>query len=107
MIYEYRAYYVLPGKKKALLDRFSTTTMRLFARHGIKVVGFWEPEIGDNTEIVYICEYESLQHREDAWAAFRTDPEWQEAVRVTEADGPLLSRVENKIWKAVSFFPPP
>jgi hypothetical protein len=32
-----------------------------------------------------------------AWAAFRADPEWQEAVRVSEADGRLVERVINKI----------
>lgn len=101
MIYEYRAYYVMPGKKKAVLDRFEKYTMRLFERHGIRVVGFWEPEIGESTEIVYICAYESLDQRQAAWSAFRADPEWQEVVRITEAAGPIVERVVNKIWNWV------
>jgi len=105
MVYEYRAYYVMPGKKKALLARFANTAMRLFERHGIQVVGFWESEIGENNEVVYICAYEDLLHRQRAWTAFRADPEWQEAVRVTEADGPLVERVVNKIWTPAPFSP--
>lgn len=105
MIYEYRAYYVLPGKKQAVLNRFANTTMRLFEKHGIQVVGFWEPEIGENNEIVYICAYTDLNERQRAWTAFRADPEWQEAVRVSEADGPIVERVVNKIWNPTPFSP--
>jgi heme-degrading monooxygenase HmoA len=105
MIYEYRAYYVMPGKKQALLDRFAHYTLRLFERHGIRLVGFWEPEIGDSTEVVYLCAYEDLNQRQAAWTAFRADPDWHEAVRITEANGPLVERVVNKIWKPVPFLP--
>ena len=105
MIYEFRAYYAMPGKKQAVLDRFARYTMALFERHGIEVVGFWETEIGESGEIAYICRYESLEARQQAWAGFRADPEWQEAVRITEAAGPIVERVVNKIWKPVPFSP--
>ena len=46
-----------------------------------------------------------MNERQRAWAAFRADPEWQEAVRVSEADGPLVERVINKIWNPTPFSP--
>ena len=40
MIYEYRAYYVMPGRMVDLQRRFADVTMGLFKKHGIQVVGF-------------------------------------------------------------------
>ena len=105
MIYEYRAYYPMPGKMPALHERFSTVTMALFKRHGMQVVGFWETEIGESNELVYILAFEDLAHREQAWQAFFADPEWQEAKRVSEAQGPLVERIVNKIWKPTRYSP--
>jgi hypothetical protein len=105
MIYEYRAYYVMPGRMPDIQRRFAETTMRLFDRHGIKVVGFWEALIGESNELVYICAYDDLAHRQRAWESFLADPEWQAAKKATETNGPLVERVVNKIWRATSFSP--
>jgi len=105
MIYEYRAYYVMPGRMPDIQTRFAEITMKLFAKHGIRVVGFWDPVIGESNELVYICAYDDLAHRQRAWAAFMADPEWQAAKQKTEANGPIVERVVNKIWKPTSFSP--
>jgi hypothetical protein len=85
--------------------RFNDVTMRLFARHGIKVVGFWDTVIGESNELVYICAFDDLAHRQRAWAAFLADPEWQEAKKQSEMNGPLVERITNKIWKPTPFSP--
>jgi hypothetical protein len=103
MIYEYRAYYVMPGRMPDIQKRFREVTMKLFDKHGIRVVGFWEPVIGDSSELVYICAFESLEHRQKAWAAFMADPDWQAAKKQSELNGPLVERVVNKIWRATDF----
>jgi hypothetical protein len=105
MIYEYRAYYVMPGRMPDIQRRFAETTMKLFAKHGITVVGFWEPMIGESNELVYICQFEDLAHRDRAWGAFIADPEWQAAKKATEANGPIVERVVNKIFRPTSFSP--
>jgi hypothetical protein len=105
MIYEYRAYYALPGRMPDIQKRFADVTMQLFAKHGIKVIGFWETVIGENNELVYICAFDDFAHRQKAWTAFQADPEWQAARKASEANGPLLERVVNKIWKPTSFSP--
>ena len=105
MIYEYRAYYVMPGRMPDIQKRFADVTMRLFAKHGIRVVGFWEPVIGESNELVYICAYDDLAHRERTWAAFLADTEWQAAKQATEANGPLVERVVNKVWRPTRFSP--
>ena len=105
MIYEYRAYYAAPGKMPDIQKRFADHTMKLFAKHGIKVVGFWESVIGQSNELVYICAFNDLEHRMKAWASFQAEPDWQAARKASEANGPLLEKFVNKIWKATSFSP--
>ena len=105
MIYEYRAYEVLPGRMPDLQARFANVTMKLFKKHGIQVVGFWETVIGQSNELVYMCAFDDLAHRQKAWAAFQADPEWLAARKASEANGPLVERVVNKIWKPTSFSP--
>ena len=75
------------------------------ARQRIGLVGFWDTVIGESDELVYICAYDDLAHRQRAWSAFMADPEWQAAKKATEANGPLVERVVNKIWKPTSFSP--
>ena len=105
MIYEYRAYYAMPGRMSDIQKRFNDVTMKLFAKHGIKVIGFWDTVIGENNELVYICAFDDLAHRTKAWAAFQADPEWLAARKASEANGPLVERVVNKIWRPTSFSP--
>ena len=105
MIYEYRAYYAAPGRMPDIQKRFNDVTMKLFAKHGIKVIGFWDTIIGESNELVYICAFNDLDHRAKAWASFQADPEWQAARKASEANGPLLEKFVNKIWKATSFSP--
>ena len=40
-----------------------------------------------------------------AWASFQADPEWQAARKASEANGPLLEKFINKIWKPTPFSP--
>ena len=105
MIYEYRAYYAAPGKMPDIQKRFNDVTMKLFAKHGIKVVGFWDTIVGESNELVYICAFDDLAHRQKAWGAFQADPEWIAARKASEANGPLLEKVINKIWKPTPFSP--
>jgi hypothetical protein len=40
MIYQLRVYWSPPGKAEAMHARFRNVTLPIFARHGMKVVGF-------------------------------------------------------------------
>jgi len=104
MIYELRVYHCLPGRLPALLKRFDTVTVRLFEKHGIQQLGFWTVAIGDsNQDLVYILRWESLAEREKRFAAFQSDPEWIEARRKSEEDGPLLASISNSILTPTAF----
>lgn len=105
MIYEYRVYEAMPGKLPALNARFREVTLRLFEKHGLKVVGFWETVVGTSNQLHYMLSFQNLGDRERAWAAFGADAEWQAARAESEKDGPLVARVQNSIWRPTDYSP--
>jgi hypothetical protein len=94
MIYELRLYYLHPGRLEALHRRFANHTTKLFEKHGIKTVDSWDDAEGKDA-LYYIVEFADRQSRDQAWISFQQDPEWQEAKRQSELDGPIVERVES------------
>lgn len=105
MLYELRVYETVPGRLPALNHRFRTVTLKLFQRHGVKPVAFWEDVIGINNRLTYILAWESLAQRERDWNAFATDPEWLAARAKSEEDGPIVARVISTIMKPTDYSP--
>lgn len=107
MIYEWRIYEVVPGQMDALNDRFAMTTTKLFEKHGIKIVGFWQAIVGKSNTLYYMLAYDDMSHKEKAWNAFITDPEWIKAKKETQAraNGPLVKKVINLLLKPTSYSP--
>ena len=106
MIYELRTYEAALGKMQALQDRFAAHTVRLFGKHGMTIVGFWTPMIGEwSNQLIYLLGYADLAAREQSWAGFLADPEWIRARADSEKDGPLVARLRNQILKPTAFSP--
>jgi hypothetical protein len=107
MLYEWRIYSVVPGRMDALNERFANITLRMFEKHGIKVIGFWEAVIGTSNTLYYMLAFNDMAHREKAWNAFASDTEWLKAKKETEdrAGGPLVERVENTLLKPTRYSP--
>ena len=105
MIYELRIYDTVPGRMQALHDRFQNVTLKLFQKHGIRVVGFWEAVVGQTNRLYYMLQYESLADRERRWDAFMSDAEWQKARAASEKDGAIVAKVNNIILKPTAYSP--
>lgn len=104
MVKELRIYYMVPGKMQAVKDRFRAYALNIFQpRHGIKVTDFWEDAEGKDI-LYYICEFDSVEAKDKAWKEFHDDPEWHEVAKKTEANGPLIERVETFMMKDTDFF---
>jgi hypothetical protein len=78
--FEMRTYTVKgegPGSIDLLHTRFRDHTNRLFIKHGMTIVGFWQPNNPDmaNT-LIYLLAYKDRAARDAAWKAFQSDPEW-------------------------------
>jgi hypothetical protein len=104
-LFEYRVYETVPGRMPNLHRRFQTMTLGHFARHGIKVVGFWEAVAGTTNELHYILQFDDLAHREKAWNAFQADEAWIRDRAETEKYGPIVARVRNQFWRPTEYSP--
>ncbi len=106
MVYEYRRYVAQSGKLAALHDRLQNEMPALFQRHGMDVVGYWEPVVGTlGDEIHYLLRWSSMDECGRNWSALLSDEDWHRVKRESEADGPLLACVETQFWKTTSYSP--
>jgi hypothetical protein len=106
-VFEMRTYYAEPGKMKALHARFRDHTNKLFAKHGMTIIGFWVPTDPKQAEekLVYILAFPSRQAAEASWKAFRDDPDWKAAREASEKDGKLVNRVESVFLNPTDYSP--
>jgi hypothetical protein len=96
MIIELRVYHCLPGRLPALNARFENTTLAFWEKYGIRQVGFFTTLVGaSNQALTYMLEWDSLAERETRWGAFSADPAWLAARAASEADAPIVARIEN------------
>jgi hypothetical protein len=95
---ELRTYYANPGKLEDIHKRFRDHTMRIFAKHGMTVVGFWGPvykKDGSEDRLVYMLSFKDRAERDAKWKEFGSDPEWQKVSKESEVNGKLLEKVES------------
>ena len=104
MVYELRIYHCVPGRLPALLARFETVTLAIWARHGIKQAGFWTTLIGgSNQTLTYMLAWDSLADREQRWTAFQSDPEWIAKRAETEKDGAIVANIVSELLVPTGF----
>jgi hypothetical protein len=106
-VFELRVYHAAPGKMGALNARFKDHTNKLFAKHGMTVVGFWTPTKPEEAEktLYYILAYPSQDAARKSWQGFRDDPDWKAAKDASEKDGPLVQKVESVYMNPTDYSP--
>lgn len=106
-VFELRTYTAPEGKLGDLVARFRNDTLRIFEKHGMDNVGYWVPTdapASANT-LIYILAHDSRDAAARSWAAFRDDPEWKAVAERTQANGPIVSKVESVFLEATDFSP--
>jgi hypothetical protein len=106
-VFELRTYTSPDGKLNDLLARFRNDTMRIFEKHGMENVGYWVPvdaPASANT-LIYVLAHDSRDAATKSWADFRADPEWQAVAQRTQANGPIVSKVDTVFLEATDFSP--
>ena len=96
-LFEIRTYTTEPGKLDALNARFREHTTKLFEKHGMTNIGYWTP-VDDpraTDTLIYVLAHESAEAAKKSWDGFRGDPQWQKARSESEADGPIVRKVES------------
>ena len=63
------------GGINELHQRFREQEVALFVKHGAEILGVWQ-HLDDPNTLVWMLAYRDRAHREQVWAAFGKDPEW-------------------------------
>ncbi len=106
-VFELRTYTAPEGKLPALLARFGDYTLDLFEKHGMENVGYWVPQdapASGNT-LIYILAHDSREAAAKSWDGFRQDADWARIRAESEANGPIVEKVEAVFLEATSFSP--
>ncbi len=106
-VYELRTYRCLPGRLEALKTRFRDHTLKLFAKHGMKNIGYWVPADAPDSQntLIYIIAHDSRAAAEKSWSEFRDDTEWKTVRDASEKDGKIVEKVESVYMTAADFSP--
>lgn len=106
--YELRIYYPAAGKLDAVNARFRDHTIRLFKKHGMTNLAYWNEAPTTETpngRLVYVLAYPNRAARDASWQAFRADPEWQAASKASEVNGKLVEKVESIFMNRTDYSP--
>jgi hypothetical protein len=108
-VYELRIYYPAPGKLAALNARFREHTTKLFEKHGMRNVVYWNEQPNKDApegRVIYVLAFPSREAREADWKAFVDDPEWHAVVAKSEANGKLVDKVDSVFMNLTDYSPP-
>ena len=106
-VFEIRTYTTHDGKLEALHTRFRNHTMRLFEKHGMTNVAYWTPQdpaLAGRT-LVYVLAHSSRDAARRSWEAFRTDPEWVKVKAESEAQGPIVRKLDAVFGDPTDYSP--
>ena len=111
-VFELRKYRSTSGNPTAINARFRDHTVKLFARHGMTNLWYWNLATGtaDTThDLIYLLAHLSADARTKAFDAFRKDPDWTAARLASEAaaGGSLTTKdgVVSVMLKPTAFSP--
>lgn len=106
-VFEIRTYVASAGKLDALKARFRDHTIRIFNRHNMTSIAYWQPVDGPgaNSTLTYILAHESREAAAKNWAAFNADPEWVKVRTESNAAGNLVARVDSYFANPSDFSP--
>ena len=106
-IFELRTYTVPEGKMEALHARFRDITCKYFEKHGLTVIGFWNPidPKEAKAKLVYVLAHPSKEAAEKNWKALAGDTGFRAAFAATEKDGKLVDKVESIYLNPAAYSP--
>ncbi|GEO08808.1 NIPSNAP family protein [Segetibacter aerophilus] len=109
--FELRTYTSSAGNLQNLHERFRSHTKKLFEKHGIANIVYWQPmPKADGTKsdmLVYIIAHKDRATADASWKAFREDPEWVKVKAASEVKGggSLTTKVESVFMMPTDYSP--
>jgi NIPSNAP len=104
-IFELRTYHAAPGKMEALQARFRDHTCKLFEKHNMTVIGFWNPTDSQEAKrtLIYLLAFPSMEAAAKSWKDFQADPEWTAVKEASEKNGKLVEKIESVYLKPTNY----
>lgn len=98
--FEMRTYTAHEGKMPDLIKRFENHTLKLFKKNGIENVAYFISEENPEKTLTFILGYPDEASRDVLWNKFANDPVWVAARTASEANGPLVQKVDQTfmVW---------
>ncbi len=109
--FELRTYTASAGNLQNLHNRFRQHTMKLFEKHGITNIAYWQPMDSANGNksnlLVYLIAHKDKSTGDASWNAFRADPVWIAAKSASEVKGggSLTTKVESVFMLPTDYSP--
>jgi hypothetical protein len=86
-VFELRTYTATKGNLGHLNDRFKNHTVKLFEKHGMTNVVYWnvlKGQKGEDTQLVYLLTHKSEDAAKKSFDSFRQDADWVAARKASE-----------------------
>jgi hypothetical protein len=106
-VLEVRKYTANPGKLDALVQRMREGETQLFEKHRMKGVFYAVPADAPESQntFIYVLSHESREAAKKSWDDFRNDSSWKSLRDTSEANGPLVGKVESTFVNPTDFSP--
>ena len=106
-VFELRTYTAPEGKLSDLHKRFRDHTMRIFEKHGMTNIGYWQPqdEPRASNTLIYIIAHKNREAAAASWKAFGADPEWKKVSAESQVNGRIVEKVDSVFMNATDYSP--
>ncbi|MCP9761839.1 NIPSNAP family protein [Lacihabitans soyangensis] len=104
-LFEMRTYYCLPGRYPNIVARFRDHTRKLFEKHGMENVMYFETieKDGGQATLLYFLAHKDADAAKKSWDGFRADPNWIKVRDASEESGKIVEKVESVFMKPAGF----
>lgn len=111
-IFEFRTYVAAPTRLADLNARFRDHTMRLFEKHGMKNLAYWNrlaDQEGSDTTLFYLLSHRDRVAAQTSFDSFMADPDWKAALAASQVNGSLVAPpplgVQSEFYEATDYSP--
>ena len=106
-VFELRTYTTPEGKLNDLHKRFRDHTLRIFQKHGMTNIGYWQPqdEPRASNTLIYIISHPSREAAAANWKAFGADPEWKKVSAESQVNGRIVEKIDSVFMNATDYSP--
>ncbi len=109
-VVELRTYTTNPGKLPNINARFRDHTIKLFEKHGITNLPYFNlmpGEEGAGNTLVYLIAHDDVESRDASFKSFGADPAWKKVATESQVDGRILIKkgVQSVLMQATDYSP--